>query len=119
MRIHSDRLTTIDIKKVLNEAQASNRVPADVGFVVLSPHGSRSRKRAWEVQLGSSSPNTRLDGKERRYTHSGEHFAASYDEWGWFIAELFAVDTHAIVGPYTGSADFHAATDYRFAGGGQ
>ena len=42
------------------------------------------------------------------------HLAASWTEWGWFLARVFEQDPDARCGDYRGEADFHAQTGGRF-----
>lgn len=35
---------------------------------------------------------------------------ATYDEWGYWIAQLYVIDSEAIVGPYNDEFDFHRQT---------
>lgn len=97
MRIHSD---------VINYTQQlRDLLPEGVKAQVVNPHRSRKRANAYEVQL---------HGTSGRRTQSGSGIAASWDEWGAFIAGVFALDAAAIVGPYDGADFFHWTTDDRF-----
>jgi len=82
MKIHSDTLTDQDIL---------NAAPRSTHFVEFEEAGSRSRKRAWNVRLSGSS----------KYSMQGvEGKAATWDEWGIFIAALFKFDPEAKIGWY-------------------
>ena len=114
MRIHSDTLTTADFTKALREAGL-----ADVHVEHATIHGSRSRRRAYEVRL-EAEPRK---GRRRRNTgtHGAEDAgqimfwaAATYDEHGYWMVGLFRKDPEAIVGPYNGVEDFHAQTGRKF-----
>ena len=53
MRIHADHLTTDHMRALLEECQEDGFISPSVDFAVLSAHGSRSRQRGIEVQLGA------------------------------------------------------------------
>lgn len=53
MRIHTDHLTTDRMRALLEECQEDGFISPSVDFAVLSAHGSRSRQRGIEVQLGA------------------------------------------------------------------
>lgn len=115
MKLHSDTLTTGDVYNAMSYAKNGGGVSDGVYFAVLDESGSRTRANAWEVRLAHPG-----DADHRRYTNGGNTGngglrAATYDEWGWFIAELFALDADAVFGTYKGVADFDAQTRYRFA----
>lgn len=101
MRIHTDAtLTTI-----VNAARI-----ARVDLVVSTEHGSRSRARAFEVKLEGVSrrrPNGGSSG-------AGSGFAATWDQWGVFLAHLFEVDPTAKCWAYDGAEDFANKTADRF-----
>lgn len=117
MRLHSDTLTRDEIDAALVNADLPG-----VFIDVLSSHGSRSRARAFEVRLAAE-PGKDRNGNVRRPRNSGSYGSdgrdpfkgATYDEWGYFIAELFERDPDAVFGPYNGRDDFHRKTngDYR------
>lgn len=117
MRIHTDHLTMTDIYSAALVA----RVSADV-----TRHGSKSRARAFNILLTGESkrrPNagTGADRKEGL-------FAATWDQWGVFLAVLFEADNERavlttslgdterlMVTPYYATAEaFAAATGDRF-----
>jgi hypothetical protein len=47
----------------------------------------------------------------------GQLRAASYDEWGWFLAALFRADPNAKAGPYKNEPDFHRKTEGAYSDG--
>jgi len=100
MRIHTDTLTHA---QVFVAAQAVNTYPE-----VLTTHGSRKRKHAFEVQLSGSSP---------RDAQSGQWKAATWDEWGAFIGRIFALDPNASMSYYEDAETFHRVTCDRFREG--
>jgi len=98
-------------------------LPPDVdlmGYVgTLEQAGSRTHERKVRIHLGSDSATT-PDGQKRRWSNSGVrgaggYRAATYDEWGWFLAALFDADpTARCVNSYDGRADFHRVTHGKY-----
>lgn len=107
MRIHTDHLTPADVRAAVRSA--SDRTGAVVFIERESRHGSRSHRAAWEIQLSS-------DGTlSRRRNMSNTAYAATWDQWGWFLDHLFSVDPGMVVGSvgspiYAGREDFHRKT---------
>jgi hypothetical protein len=94
MKIHTDNLGRADI---LNAAD-------DAGVIVtaLYARGSRSRDHAFDVYLSGTSPHR---------TQRGEGPAATWDEWGKFLAILFKREPTLKAGPYDGLVDFVEKTE--------
>lgn len=109
MRIHSDKLTFNDI--LAGADRAGRRVR-----VQFTEHGSRSRARAFRISLtGTSSrrPNNAAGGRFKNGT--GDAHAATWDEWGMFLAELFRRDPAAVVPDiYESGEHFRWVTGGRF-----
>ena len=114
MRIHSDVLS----HDHLEDALRASGLSAEGVFIEDSIyHGSRKRSRAIEVKLGANAGRDR-NGKARRPTNSGYYGSdsrdpvkgATYEEWGYWIAELYVIDSKAVIGPYDDERDFHRAT---------
>ena len=102
MRIHSNTLTSLDIYRATDGLDG---VYADVTTV-----GSRSHAGAFEVRLTGTSTRRTMDGRDQ---------AATWDQWGAFIAGIFEADPVAVLGSvksptYRDSSHFHAVTRYRF-----
>lgn len=101
MRIHTNTLTAVDVYTAAGIAGAT--------VETLTEHGSRSRARAFNVKLSGSSshrPNDR--GRSDCY-------AATWDEWGIFLAELFKRDDSVTVpNVYPDAEVFHWMTGNRF-----
>ena len=55
--------------------------------------GSRKRDHGFTVYLEGSSP--------RRSQHDRDAYAATWDEWGIWIAALYDIDPEAIIGQYS------------------
>ena len=96
MRIHT-RLTATDLTAAL---------PFDV-FAHITPKGSRKRERAFEVTLYVLEKDElhRRFGNSDGYGASNE-VAATWDEWGVWMAALYALDPHAVIGWYETQEDF-------------
>lgn len=125
MRIHTDSLKRQDIVDALRTATADNRVGSNVVFDVLSEHRSTIRARAFEVQLIATS-NVGPQKNGRQFTNSGGYgagnaYAATHDEWGWLLSELFKLDPNMVCGGsaknriYDGAAHFHHRTALSYA----
>lgn len=121
MRIHADDLSAATIHRTLSAAIDLGLVAPSVNFKTLTQHGSRSRVVAFEIQLESAG---KIPGDGRRRGNSGawgsasadDVWAATYDEWGWFLSLLFQIDPSALVmHQYDGREDFHIRTTYNFA----
>lgn len=110
MRIHSEKITASDIFAA-TKANGMTGVYAEVMH-----HRSRTHTRAFEVALTGNSGrrvNTGTSGAHE------ENHAATWDEWGIFLAHLFAVDPQARVGgakypTYVDAQEFHDRTYGRF-----
>lgn len=103
MRIHSDIIAPMHVIHALQAEHAAGRIARSVQLKANMPSRSKARLNSIEVQLYSSE---RVPGDGRRagssgsYTigQSGDDFAATYDEWGWLLSALFAVDPEMVVG---------------------
>jgi hypothetical protein len=144
MRLHTS-LTYPQILAALNAAKQDGRIAEDV-MLTCTHHRSSTHQRAFEIQLGAydkhSLPAGTVDqhGRKmsvRRYKNGGNigatsdtgfgHgdesvWAATYDEWGWFIAEIFAADPEALWGSpknpqYENADDFNRLTCRKFRAG--
>lgn len=120
MRIYSNILTSHDLGAAIRAVNAHRLPPSSwdhsgrIGFEVLTTiPRPRLRAHGWNVLL------YRI-GSQRRF-NSGTHGAgcegaASWDDWGEFLAVLFQRDPKLRVGRnYDGFAQFHAATQNKFA----
>jgi hypothetical protein len=109
MRIHTDTLLHTDIIAATHYVKrvTGSAVTTMGGFPEV--RGSRSHAGAYEVYLMS-------DGKlsRRRTMRDRDCYAATYEQWGWFLAYLYAIDQHAKAGPYNGSDAFDSQTRYAF-----
>lgn len=100
MRIHSDHLT---YRTFLDAASW-----AHVDLIEFAEHGSRSRAKAFNFSLSGSSPY------QRGFGAGGQ--AATWDEWGMFLAFLFQIDPDAHCGKnsYLNQEHFRWVTGNRF-----
>ncbi len=123
MRLHT-KLSYAYVYAALKRAKDAGRVTPDVQFLDLEPHKSRTHPFGWEIQLGTydkySLPAGTVDqrGKAmrvRRYKNSGTRgaagsdgwvtpsaYAATWHEWGWFMAAVFEADPDARWGSLKG-----------------
>lgn len=140
MKLHTS-LSGTEVHQALSRAQAAGHVTPDVHFAVYGNVNSQTHARGYEIQLGtydqhSLPPGTKdQHGKTmhvRRFKNSGNGgadsvWAATWHEWGWFIAEIFAADPGArwggnpersrnpeYVWGYSSPDDFHAKTGDEF-----
>ena len=120
MKLHTNTLTAADISDAARLASAAYttdddvtavRPVAAVGVARNSQHGSRSRARAFDVILtgdathrNNAGPSGGLDSR-----------AASWDQWGLFLAVLFDRDPSLTVpGVYVDAGHFAWSTGSRF-----
>lgn len=83
---------------------------AGVSFAKIEKHGSRKRDRAFEVKLEGSSNRDGQGYDSHCYTYK----AATWDEWGVFLAHLFAADPDMTTPYYLDAHDFAFQTNSRF-----
>lgn len=107
MRIHTNLITVADIYA------ATHNLPGVT--VTATPHGSRSHARAFEVRLEGNGSH-RNSGQ---YGADTAEKAATWDEWGAFIAALYEVDPDALWGSqkyqvYSNRTHYHYLTNQRF-----
>lgn len=117
MKLHSDKLTRTDVVEALTMSQKAGLIDQAVGFEILEERGSRSHSHAFEVQLGWYGNKVKGDGRRFKNTGKGgadSVYAATYDEWGQFIAELMERDHNATFGTYKGYQGFHEATRFQY-----
>lgn len=104
MRLHTDKITRADI---LNACARAGVVANS-----LTQNGSRSRARAFDLYL---------EGSSNRQSNGRDHKAATWDEWGMVMADLYTLDPEAMWGNkswgYSDAEDFHLKTQNRFLNG--
>lgn len=103
MKIHTNKINGGDLRDAANIA--------GVSFAKNDLHGSRTRDHAWKIQLHGTSSRRPNSG------HSGaaDGYAATWDEWGIFLAHLFKVDPEIVCQQYNGAAEFRRKTGGRYA----
>lgn len=107
MRIHSDTLTDADLYRAAEEAR--------VTLVDMTRKGSRQRDHAFNVVLRGESNRAPNFGNGSPMGHGKR--AATWDQWGVFLAALFDLDPDMLTPYYRNAEDFHYQTSHRFAGG--
>ena len=138
MRLHTN-LTGVQVYAALQRAQDKGLVTRDVHFTVFTPGRSMTHPHGFEIQLGTYNQNslpagyTDQNGRKlrvrrvRNASHGEARWAATWHEWGWLIAEVFAADPGSrwgadparsarpeYAGGYASPEDFHAKTDGQF-----
>lgn len=112
MRIHTDTLTVTDIYAAAAHAGGGDYRTSPV-YVDVMEHGSRKRARAFNVSLTGTS--TRRPNSGNRGADGADVYAATWDEWGMFLAELFRRDPNATIpGVYESGEHFRWVTGGRF-----
>ena len=97
MRIHSNTLTVTDLVESARKA--------NVTFTRNTTHGSKKRKLAYDVILSGNSPFNQNRGNAK---------AATWDQWGIFLAELYKRDNEMFTTSYPDMDTFNYATCHRF-----
>lgn len=121
MKLHSDVVATEQtIREALQRAKDAGHVGSSVYFHILDARASRSKKNGFEIQLGCSD-KVKGDGRGWKNTgtrgaDSGSYgmYAATYDEWGWFIAELYTLDAEMVLGHYKSLENFDSHTRFAY-----
>jgi hypothetical protein len=126
MKLHT-KLTANEVYAAMDRAH-DRGVSLNVG-VTLNYRGSRSHDHAFDLALASNVNDDLPEGykdqhgkvmhKRKRRNNSGSEFfdryAATWFEYGYFMAEIFRADPDAVfTGAYNGAADFHRKTDNQF-----
>ena len=112
MRIHSNVLTPLDLHS------AALELPDVV--VEIRYHGNgRKRSHVYDVTLTADAGKD-YKGKKRRRKNGGNYgandeYAATYDEHGVWMANLFDIDPDAIIVNYNGVTDFDQKTRFQFS----
>lgn len=112
MRLHTDLLTESYIRDAISRIGALDRKHQPVAIGGLTTHGSRTKAKAFELQISGSSVTGGQYG-------SADFRTATWDEWGTVLGLLYAIDPEMIVGSpgkpvYENRYDFNLATFWRF-----
>lgn len=123
MRIHLNTDTpNLTLIRALRMAREAGRIAPSTDIEHVEVKSSRSHTLAVEVHLAA---DDKAPG-ERRFANTSYQqadddrrmpYAATYDEWGWFLSHLFDAHPDArAVGPrtYKNRDDFHAQTNGAF-----
>lgn len=117
--LERDRLTLDTVRRALQTEQEAGRIAPHVTFKVLRGIRSTTGRPACEVQLQAAERD-----RGRRAGNSGSYgamrpeydgYAATFDEWGWFLRRLYMQDWGMIVGSpsaptYSSGLDFDFCT---------
>lgn len=125
MKIHTNVIGyTQTVRNALKSQIELGRIAPHVSFKKLNPVRSRSHQFAFEIQLQAGKrDNGRRAGNSGSYgamVPEIDGFAATHDEWGWFLAALYSIDENMIVGTvnqptYEDRDDFHDQTGMTYA----
>lgn len=102
MRIHSDSLDELEVRKAVRLAGAS--------FIRLNLKGSRSRAQGFDVVLSGSGVHKSQGG----YGMVTDDQAATWDEWGIALGHMFRLDPAMRTEYYADADDFNWQTGGRF-----
>jgi hypothetical protein len=111
MRIHTNTLTRRDLYEAAEVAERR----CDHGAVSVhqaEEHGSRTHAAAYEVTLVGD--GTYSGARTQRFSHL---YAASWESWGAFLAELWRRDPTMRTSWYTSEDVFHEITHGAFRPG--
>lgn len=110
MRIYSDTLDVADLH------EAARRVNDDYpGCVVyVSDDAKLVDKRVRRIERAKLRSHRGIYHSNTGDHGAGSEMAASWTEWGWWLAYLFAWDPAMRAGEYASVDDFHRKTGNRF-----
>lgn len=120
MRIHTSKSSRL-FDAALSRSIQRGGVESQVYIDYSQEHRSNVRNRAFEIHLGADykvkttrrAPNP---GTNAYHVPKEEFaaYAATFDEWGWFLTELFDLDPEAVASQYKGRDSFHERTQNRY-----
>ena len=102
MRLHTNGIEHADTIRNAMRSAAGNA--PDVSVTSVTEHGSRTHRKAFEVALQGHG------SRHRKNNASNTGKAATRDDWGWFLAALYAIDGDMVAGPYKDRSDFARQT---------
>lgn len=122
MRIHT-KLERHQIVAALRDAKRWGQISQSVSFDRLDEHRSTKAPRRFDVKLEAWA---KQDDDGRRQINTGTTgapsgsggapiYAATYDEWGYFLAGIFERDADAIMDQYADRASFLRQTGYSYS----
>ena len=122
MRIHTDAPDTAALCLVaLTDAKAAGKISPDVEFDQLKRSNSRSHRSAADVHLVSYTGGKGTEHNHRpnsgTYGADGREdvWAATYDEWGWFLSYVYAADATAKTSADKTVEAFDARTEGKYS----
>lgn len=104
MKIYSDTLVTADFDPAVPGKEFYFEHLRPLEKVLL-------RERGWEVLIGRAGSKRSFNSGQ--YGAEGQG-AASWDEWGTFLATLYEKDPEMRAGPYKSRAHFHESTNRQY-----
>lgn len=115
MKIYSDTLTSADLDAAVRAANAHTLPDPSGGRIGFERYRAlqrpRIRSRGWDVLLYRTGSRMHFNSG----THgAGEEGAASWGDYGWFLAELFERDPGMHAAYYRDRGHFHEATGGKF-----
>lgn len=143
MKLHTN-LYSQGLRDALRRAKDKGLITEDVHFTVFRPERSMTHLHGFEIQLGTYNQDSLPAGytdqngrtlrvrRARNASQGDARWAATWHEWGWLIAEIFAADPAARwganpdrcsrpewAGGYASPEDFDRKTDGQFRTGYQ
>jgi hypothetical protein len=129
MKIYSSTVTIDDVRNALTRGRERGIINPATYFAHLRPFAPRRGGRGFDVYLLCADYDGRGRRKPAGYSRGVAEgdYAATYDEWGHFIAALYELDEWAQIGTYQHRQHFNRVTgdsydprmftlDYRLSG---
>lgn len=104
MKIYSDEITEVEVRAVFNKARRDH--DADIWIEEMRGWNPRTCKYGVEVWAESLGGKRATGRNQSSYGRDREPRAASWDDWGYVIAELYNIDPDARIGFYDNEASF-------------
>ena len=112
MKLHTN-LNILKLNNILRQLRQAGTIASGVDLLILNSASSRSHDRRIDLSLGLMAKDaTHRRARNRMGADDGGYpYAATYDDWGWFISGVFDADpTAKFVGAYNGREDFDTRT---------
>ena len=112
MKLHT-KLGILKLDDILHRLGQAGTIAPGVDLIILGSASSRSHDRRIDLSLGLINKDaTHHRARNLMGTDdNGYRYAATYDDWGWFISGVFDADpTAKFIGAYNGRADFDMRT---------
>jgi hypothetical protein len=103
MKIHTDHVHISDMRDFI----AADERLKNVALHLMEISGSRSHGNAFVIRLTGSNKSAPQNMPGCK--------AATWDEWGWFLAAIFDAEPTAKCGHYKDREHFNEQTNNRFA----